>query len=43
MRTMHLRGDGPATLNGLFQSHLEPTGANLDWISDPLLLPGAAV
>src|SRR5262249_24913958 len=29
----------PATLNGLFQEHLHPIGAQLTWISDAFLLP----
>ncbi|GAA1250868.1 MFS transporter [Streptomyces javensis] len=29
----------PATLNGLFQEHLHPVGAQLTWISDAFLLP----
>jgi len=34
----------PATLNGTFQSVLHPTGASqLDWISDSILLPIAAL
>ena len=34
----------PATLNGTFQTVLHPTGASqLDWISDAILLPIAAL
>src|ERR1700759_5156403 len=34
----------PATLNGTFQTVLPPTGASqLDWISDAILLPIAAL
>ncbi|MFE4255019.1 MFS transporter [Streptomyces sp. NPDC056910] len=33
----------PATLNGLFQSDLQPVGSQLTWISDAFLLPVAVL
>lgn len=33
----------PATLNGLFQSDLNPVGSQLTWISDAFLLPVAVL